>query len=164
MNTAVIYSTKSDKKLLFQAAILQQTAEYIYSLEQEKTRLLSQNCQLKRLVNQQQHEVGELPPKKRKTDVILTNAIESTEECVETITPEPINIMAVAVDPSENTELQRQLERERGMRVVMEERIRQVRYQNPSVFRFVLLESKKLLLYMHWEQIMTYIGSKGATS
>lgn len=38
-----------------QAAILQQTAEYIYQLEQEKTRLLSQNCQLKRLLNQQQH-------------------------------------------------------------------------------------------------------------
>ena len=33
----------------FQAAILQQTAEYIYQLEQEKTRLLSQNSQLKRL-------------------------------------------------------------------------------------------------------------------
>ncbi|KFB45656.1 AGAP010201-PA-like protein [Anopheles sinensis] len=38
-----------------QAAILQQTAEYIYSLEQEKTRLLSQNCQLKRLLDQQDH-------------------------------------------------------------------------------------------------------------
>ena len=36
---------------LFQAAILQQTAEYIYSLEQEKTRLLAQNCQLKRLLS-----------------------------------------------------------------------------------------------------------------
>lgn len=54
---------------MFQAAILQQTAEYIYSLEQEKTRLLSQNCQLKRLVNQ--HEGGELPPKKRKTELII---------------------------------------------------------------------------------------------
>uniref|UniRef100_A0A182T211 BHLH domain-containing protein n=1 Tax=Anopheles maculatus TaxID=74869 RepID=A0A182T211_9DIPT len=37
------------------AAILQQTAEYIYSLEQEKTRLLSQNCQLKRTIDQQDH-------------------------------------------------------------------------------------------------------------
>lgn len=40
---------------LSKAAILQQTAEYIYQLEQEKTRLLSQNCQLKRLLNHQQH-------------------------------------------------------------------------------------------------------------
>lgn len=39
-----------------QAAILQQTAEYIYQLEQEKTRLLSQNCQLKRLINQHEGE------------------------------------------------------------------------------------------------------------
>lgn len=35
---------------LFQAAILQQTAEYIFSLEQEKTRLLQQNTQLKRYI------------------------------------------------------------------------------------------------------------------
>lgn len=41
--------------IFLQAAILQQTAEYIYQLEQEKTRLLSQNCQLKRLLNHQQH-------------------------------------------------------------------------------------------------------------
>lgn len=33
-----------------QAAILQQTAEYIFSLEQEKTRLLQQNTQLKRFI------------------------------------------------------------------------------------------------------------------
>ena len=33
-----------------QAAILQQTTEYIYQLEQEKTRLLAQNCHLKRLL------------------------------------------------------------------------------------------------------------------
>lgn len=50
----------------FQAAILQQTAEYIYQLEQEKTQLLSQNCQLKRLVNQ--HEGGDVPIKKRKAE------------------------------------------------------------------------------------------------
>ncbi|KAB7501075.1 Transcription factor AP-4 [Armadillidium nasatum] len=36
---------------LSKAAILQQTAEYIYQLEQEKTRLISQNCHLKRLLN-----------------------------------------------------------------------------------------------------------------
>lgn len=62
----------------FQAAILQQTAEYIYSLEQEKTRLLSQNCQLKRLVNQ--HEGGELPPKKRKTEIIIPTTADSSDE------------------------------------------------------------------------------------
>ena len=35
----------------FQAAILQQTAEYIYQLEQEKTRLLLQKIQLKKLTS-----------------------------------------------------------------------------------------------------------------
>lgn len=33
-----------------QAAILQQTADYIFTLEQEKTQLLTQNNQLKRLI------------------------------------------------------------------------------------------------------------------
>ncbi|XP_018336294.1 transcription factor AP-4 [Agrilus planipennis] len=113
---------------LSKAAILQQTAEYIYSLEQEKTRLLSQNCQLKRLVNQQQHEVGELPPKKRKTDVILPTITETTEDCVDTMASESMNIMSVTVvEPSESaSELRRQLDRERGIRVVLEEQIRQL--------------------------------------
>lgn len=42
---------------LSKAAILQQTAEYIYSLEQEKTRLLAQNCQLKRLLSLSQSHI-----------------------------------------------------------------------------------------------------------
>lgn len=116
---------------LSKAAILQQTAEYIYSLEQEKTRLLSQNCQLKRLVNQQ-HEVGELPPKKRKTELILPTITDSTEEIVEPLsTPEPVGILSVAVvEPSESpSELRRQLDHERGLRVILEEQIRQLEGQ-----------------------------------
>jgi len=42
---------------LSKAAILQQTAEYTYSLEQEKTRLLAQNCQLKRLLSLSQSHI-----------------------------------------------------------------------------------------------------------
>lgn len=53
---------------MFQAAILQQTAEYIYQLEQEKTSLLSQNCQLKRLINQQEGQHESTSSKKRKID------------------------------------------------------------------------------------------------
>lgn len=41
---------------LSKAAILQQTTQYIYQMEQEKTSLLNQNCQLKRLVNQQNQD------------------------------------------------------------------------------------------------------------
>lgn len=95
----------------FQAAILQQTAEYIYNLEQEKTRLLSQNCQLKRLLNQ--HEGGELPPKKRKTPEVISKALE--EECAE-----PVSLIAVNVTPNSSStssstenaiEIKRQLEK-----------------------------------------------------
>jgi hypothetical protein len=47
--------------VLLQAAILQQTAEYIYTLEQEKTLLLSQNSQLKRLLSLNQQRVEQHP-------------------------------------------------------------------------------------------------------
>lgn len=117
---------------------MQQTAEYIYSLEQEKTRLLSQNCQLKRLVNQ--HEGGELPPKKRKTtttttaatEVILpTISAESSDEGLGSMSPEPVSLMQVSVVSSHesNSELQRQLERERSIRMVLESQIRQLENQ-----------------------------------
>lgn len=43
---------------VLQAAILQQTAEYIFTLEQEKTRLLQQNSQLKRIIQVQVHQVA----------------------------------------------------------------------------------------------------------
>merc|ERR1712226_479147 len=46
---------------LSKAAILQQTAEYIYTLEQEKTLLLSQNSQLKRLLSLNQVRLEQHP-------------------------------------------------------------------------------------------------------
>ncbi|KAL3265937.1 hypothetical protein HHI36_010125, partial [Cryptolaemus montrouzieri] len=112
------------------AAILQQTAEYIYNLEQEKTRLLSQNCQLKRLLNQ--HEGGELPPKKRKTaEVILPKLEEDTPKA-----PEPVSLITVTVNgpvannPIENpAEIKRQLEKERGLRLILEKQIQQMEGQ-----------------------------------
>nr|ALT07182.1 transcription factor AP-4 [Dastarcus helophoroides] len=119
---------------LSKAAILQQTAEYIYSLEQEKTRLLSQNCQLKRLLNQ--HEGGELPPKKRKTDLILPSlSADSSDEGLGSMSPEPVGLIAVTVN-SNNTplaeapsETRRQLERERNHRMLLEEQVRQLESQ-----------------------------------
>lgn len=49
----VLLNVASDTAVLFlQAAILQQTAEYIFSLEQDKTRLLQQNTTLKRILSQ----------------------------------------------------------------------------------------------------------------
>lgn len=122
-----------------QAAILQQTAEYIYNLEQEKTRLLSQNCQLKRLVNQ--HEGGELPPKKRKTEVILPTITESSDEGLGSMSPEPVNIMSISVvNPNETiSELRRQLDRERNNRLLLEDQVRGLEQQ----------------LYQHQQQTQT---------
>ncbi|KZC13885.1 Transcription factor AP-4 [Dufourea novaeangliae] len=106
------------------AAILQQTAEYIYQLEQEKTQLLSQNCQLKRLVNQ--HEGGDVPIKKRKADnqgcptqleqavppirlgiedvisgVVVSlpmHVSESGDEGLGSMSPEPLSVITVSTE------------------------------------------------------------------
>jgi len=96
---------------LSKAAILQQTAEYIYSLEQEKTRLLSQNCQLKRLLGQTQHmvesdETDSAPaPKRRLIDTGQKLLFEGEEG-------------------EELADTQNKLERERRTRMALEERVR----------------------------------------
>lgn len=89
----------------FQAAILQQTAQYIIDLEREKTQLLTQNCHLKRLMDQQEGggvvEVAQppattqtqstLPNKKRKLDSIYTvqTISDSSDEGLGSMSPEP---------------------------------------------------------------------------
>ncbi|XP_063363226.1 transcription factor AP-4 [Cydia amplana] len=116
---------------LSKAAILQQTAEYIYSLEQEKTRLLSQNCQLKRLLNQ--HEGGEIPLKKRKSEIISHTAPttiipDSTDDAVSNSrSPEPgAGVGLGGKKDAEGAELRVQLERERRLRRLLEERLHAV--------------------------------------
>lgn len=112
---------------LSKASILQQTAEYIYQLEQEKTRLLSQNCQLKRLLNQQQHHAdvegsptgGESP---------CDDGGSSGGEAV---------VVSTQVDGGSATEelrremidLRMQLDRERRHRMTLEEHIRSLEAQ-----------------------------------
>ncbi|XP_014610187.1 PREDICTED: uncharacterized protein YMR317W isoform X2 [Polistes canadensis] len=131
---------------LSKAAILQQTAEYIYQLEQEKTQLLSQNCQLKRLVNQ--HEGGDLPIKKRKPDnqgVVVSLPVhvsESGDEGLGSMSPEPLSVITVTteghsvVSSSEVVELRRQLERERHARLHLEKQMRAIQSQlYPERFR-----------------------------
>ncbi|CAH4037819.1 transcription factor AP-4 isoform X1 [Pieris brassicae] len=113
---------------LSKAAILQQTAEYIYSLEQEKTRLLSQNCQLKRLLNQ--HEGGEIPLKKRKNEIIThvpSIVPDSTEDTINTRSADTVAMVTVSnllqKKEPDNGELLIQLERERQLRRLLEERL-----------------------------------------
>ncbi|XP_077287069.1 transcription factor cropped [Arctopsyche grandis] len=117
---------------LSKAAILQQTAEYIYILEQEKTQLLSQNCQLKRLLSQ--HEGGEIPLKKRKEKVMLADCAvlsETSDDVAGSVSPDPITIVSVTSLPntanispnSELADLQLKLERERQMRMALEDQM-----------------------------------------
>nr|XP_018917464.1 PREDICTED: helix-loop-helix protein 11-like isoform X2 [Bemisia tabaci] len=138
---------------LSKAAILQQTAEYIYQLEQEKTRLLSQNCQLKRLINQQEGESTVSAVKKRKTEsgAVMANNIaisESSDEGIGPMSPEPLTLAnpgavtvttslpitavkdeAQASNAQEMMELRVQLDRERGLRMILEDQIRSLETQ-----------------------------------
>ena len=94
---------------LSKASILQQTADYIYSLEQEKTRLLSQNCQLKRLLGHTQHvldtdETDSAPaPKRRLIDTGQKLLLEEDDDLAE---------------------IQNKLDKERRTRMALEERVR----------------------------------------
>ncbi|KYM83100.1 Transcription factor AP-4 [Atta colombica] len=136
----------------YTAAILQQTAEYIYQLEQEKTQLLSQNCQLKRLVNQ--HEGGDVPIKKRKPDtqdclmklisVVVSlpmHVSESGDEGLGSMSPEPLSVITVTTEGhsvvnSDVVELKRQLDRERQARLHLEKQMRAIQSQvYPERFR-----------------------------
>ncbi|KAK3520324.1 hypothetical protein QTP70_021362 [Hemibagrus guttatus] len=100
----------SDGEKLSKAAILQQTAEYIFSLEQEKTRLLQQNTQLKRFIQ----EFSGSSPKRRRAeekDEGIGSPDIMEEEKVEDLRREMI-------------ELRQQLEKERSVRMMLEEQIR----------------------------------------
>ncbi|UYV61106.1 TFAP4 [Cordylochernes scorpioides] len=103
-------------KVLVQAAILQHTADYIYQLEQEKTRLLSQNCQLKRLLQSQMggdSDGSDSPLPKR----LKHESTESSDEGIGNMSPkEPPEELR-----REMVELRLQLERERKLRLVLEE-------------------------------------------
>ncbi|XP_068230145.1 transcription factor AP-4 isoform X2 [Palaemon carinicauda] len=106
---------------LSKAAILQQTAEYIYQLEQEKTRLLSQNCQLKRLLNQQQHHAD-----------AEGSPAAGDNACDDGVTTVGDTVVSTQVDNGPATEelrremidLRVQLDRERRHRMSLEEHIR----------------------------------------
>lgn len=145
---------------VWQAAILQQTAEYIYALEQEKTRLLSQNCQLKRLLNQ--HEGGDIPIKKRKTEAILA---EIPEDLPENVTTESVAIISVVensntVPSSEITDLRVQLDRERRLRIVLEDQVRTLESQMyPDSLRD--LSHQITLQYENTEVMETEVEEEG---
>ncbi|XP_023146992.1 transcription factor AP-4 [Amphiprion ocellaris] len=100
----------SDGEKLSKAAILQQTAEYIFTLEQEKTRLLQQNSQLKRIIQ----ELSGSSPKRRRAeekDEGIGSPDILEEEKTEDVRREMI-------------ELRQQLDKERSVRMMLEEQMR----------------------------------------
>lgn len=104
---------------LSKAAILQQTAEYIYTLEQEKTRLLQQNSQLKRLLalSQQRLEGDDTSPQLKKKRIVAegeTNIRGSDEDVFVSGQVSDLNLQLIA---------------EQRLRVGLEERLRSMEAQ-----------------------------------
>ncbi|KAM9783529.1 transcription factor AP-4 isoform X1 [Syngnathus typhle] len=93
-----------------QAAILQQTAEYIFTLEQEKTRLLQQNSQLKRIIQ----ELSGSSPKRRR--------VEEKDEGIGS--PDILEEEKTEDLRREMVELRQQLGRERSVKMMLEEQLR----------------------------------------
>lgn len=101
----------TDGEKLSKAAILQQTSDYIFALEQEKTQLLQQNNQLKRFIQQ---EFSGSSPKRRRA--------EEKDEGIGS--PDILEEEKGEELRREMQELRQQLEKERSARVILEEQVR----------------------------------------
>ncbi|XP_070779723.1 transcription factor AP-4-like [Enoplosus armatus] len=100
----------TDGEKLSKAAILQQTSDYIFALEQEKTQLLAQNNQLKRFIQ----EFSGSSPKRRRA--------EEKDEGIGS--PDTLEEEKVEELRREMLELRQQLDKERSARMQMEEQVR----------------------------------------
>uniref|UniRef100_A0A3Q2PCL4 Transcription factor AP-4 n=1 Tax=Fundulus heteroclitus TaxID=8078 RepID=A0A3Q2PCL4_FUNHE len=99
----------TDGEKLSKAAILQQTADYIFTLEQEKTQLLTQNNQLKRFIQ----EFSGSSPKRRRA--------EEKDEGIGS--PDTLEEEKVEELRREMIELRQQLDKERSARMQLEEQV-----------------------------------------
>lgn len=121
---------------LSKAAILQQTAEYIYTLEQEKTLLLSQNSQLKRLLslNQQRLEGGDgldTSPqmKKKRYGTAVADSSDATVAASTTVNGMTDINNDAAVETGTVTDINLQLMQEQRLRLRLEERVKSLERQ-----------------------------------
>ncbi|KAL1005745.1 hypothetical protein UPYG_G00063430 [Umbra pygmaea] len=101
----------TDGEKLSKAAILQQTSDYIFALEQEKTQLLQQNNQLKRFIQ----EFSGSSPKRRRGAEEKDEGIGSPD-ILEEEKGEELR--------REILELRQQLDKERSARMMLEEQVR----------------------------------------
>lgn len=114
-----------------QAAILQQTAEYIFALEQDKTRLLQQNTTLKRILSQCDREGANSTNSKRSSP--KKAKIDQEPRAQENIKDDENNNVLHSDDyveeiQKELIELRCQLERERRLRINVEDKKRQLEF------------------------------------
>ncbi|XP_040042177.2 transcription factor AP-4 isoform X1 [Gasterosteus aculeatus] len=101
---------QADGEKLSKAAILQQTSDYIFALEQEKTQLLAQNNHLKRFL---QDFSGSSPKRRR---------VEEKDEGIGS--PDTLEEEKVEEVRRELLELRQQLDKERSARMQLEEQVR----------------------------------------
>ncbi|XP_072839100.1 transcription factor AP-4 isoform X2 [Pogona vitticeps] len=137
----------TDGEKLSKAAILQQTAEYIFSLEQEKTRLLQQNAQLKRFI---QEFSGSSPKRRRAED--KDEGIGSPDiwedEKAEDLRREMI-------------ELRQQLDKERSVRMMLEEQVRSLEaHMYPEKLKVI---AQQVQLQQQQEQLLPMHGPPAPT-
>ncbi|XP_038054934.1 transcription factor AP-4-like [Patiria miniata] len=111
-----------DGEKLSKAAILQQTSDFIYRLEQEKTQLLNQVIHFKRIMRKYDREDSDSPsPKRRKRqDSMMDEGIGSPENFEDTNVDEL---------KRELVDLRCQLDRERRYRMILEEQNRSLESQ-----------------------------------
>ena len=109
---------------------MQQTAEYIYQLEQEKTRLLSQNSQLKRLYslsqqNSNNHEDSTTSPRLKKKKIALESNPATTDLGLKEVSDEYQQSSSTASSTTTSVaELSMQLLNEQRLRMRLEERLK----------------------------------------
>ncbi|XP_038619392.1 transcription factor AP-4 isoform X2 [Tachyglossus aculeatus] len=132
----------TDGEKLSKAAILQQTAEYIFSLEQEKTRLLQQNTQLKRFIQ----ELSGSSPKRRRAedkDEGIGSPDIWEDEKAEDLRREMI-------------ELRQQLDKERSVRMMLEEQVRSLEaHMYPEKLKVI---AQQVQLQQQQEQLLPTHG------
>ncbi|XP_068719481.1 transcription factor AP-4-like isoform X2 [Montipora capricornis] len=121
----------SEGEKLSKAAILQQTAEYIFALEQDKTRLLQQNTTLKRILSQCDREGTTATDLKRSPSKKAKIEFEPRAQNEEIITRKENNNDVHSDDyveeiQKELIEMRCQLERERRLRITVEDKKRQL--------------------------------------
>ncbi|KAL6102926.1 tfap4 [Pungitius sinensis] len=110
LKTLIPHSDGEKLSKVSKAAILQQTAEYIFTLEQEKTRLLQQNSQLKRIIQ----ELSGSSPKRRR--------VEEKDEGIGS--PDILEEEKTEDLRRDVSELRQQLEKERSVRRMLEDQLR----------------------------------------